>query len=135
MTSPAPADRIFTVEQADRMLPLVSRIVRDVVTHYAKWHELLATCEGLLASNAAESRDQAALMQEEIQRAAGDIDRFLAELAGLGVQFKGFEDGLIDFPARIDGEDVLLCWKLGEPAVEYWHYADAGFAGRQRVRP
>jgi hypothetical protein len=135
MTAPGFHETVFTVEQANRMLPLVSRIVQDVVTHYARWHELLASCESLLASNTQESTDEAARMQEEIQRTASDIDRFLAELAGLGVQFKSFEDGLIDFPSEIDGERVLLCWKLGEPAVEYWHHPDAGFAGRQRVAP
>ena len=55
----------------------------------------------------------------------------LAEIDAIGVQVKDIETGLLDFPCLIDGETVLLCWKLGESRIEFWHTLDAGFRGRQ----
>jgi hypothetical protein len=49
----------------------------------------------------------------------------------LGVECKGLDVGLVDFPAVIAGEPAYLCWQLGEDAVSWWHPADAGFAGRR----
>jgi hypothetical protein len=55
----------------------------------------------------------------------------LAELAALGVECKGLDVGLVDFPAEVGGAPAYLCWQLGEPAVAWWHRPDAGFAGRR----
>ena len=55
----------------------------------------------------------------------------LAEIDAIGVQVKDLDTGLLDFPCLIDGETVLLCWKMGESRIEFWHTLDAGFRGRQ----
>jgi hypothetical protein len=55
----------------------------------------------------------------------------MGELAELGVLFKGFDTGLVDFPGEIEGRPVLLCWQLGEEDVKFWHEENAGFIGRQ----
>jgi hypothetical protein len=55
---------------------------------------------------------------------------YINELTKLGVELKG-PDGLCDFPSIMDGREVCLCWRLGEPEVMHWHELDAGFAGRQ----
>jgi hypothetical protein len=55
----------------------------------------------------------------------------LAEIDAIGVQVKDLDTGLLDFPCLIDGETVLLCWKMGERRIEFWHTLDAGFRGRQ----
>ena len=60
-----------------------------------------------------------------------EIDGYMGELVELGVMFKGFDAGLVDFPGFMDGRPVFLCWQLGEDSVKYWHEEDAGFAGRQ----
>jgi hypothetical protein len=52
-------------------------------------------------------------------------------LQALGVQVKDLDRGLVDFPALRDGEEVLLCWQVGEEVVAYWHGVDEGFAGRK----
>ena len=54
---------------------------------------------------------------------------------GLGIQLKDRRIGLVDFPSELDGRRVLLCWRLGEPAVQYWHDEDAGYAGRRPLSP
>ena len=53
------------------------------------------------------------------------------ELEALGIQLKDRRTGLIDFPSEMDGRRVLLCWRLGEESVQYWHDEQSGFAGRQ----
>jgi hypothetical protein len=70
---------------------------------------------------------------DEFAAAAAELERCLERLAELGVQVKDPESGLLDFPAVRDGEDVLLCWRVGEDAVEWWHGLDEGFAGRRPI--
>lgn len=126
------APRRFTADQANRMLPLVGRIVADIVAAYGRWQELVAAFEVAAARSSATAPDpEAVALQREVQQAAAEIDEFLAELAVLGVECKAPDVGLVDFPAERDGRTVLLCWRLGEPSVQYWHELDAGFAGRQ----
>jgi hypothetical protein len=67
---------------------------------------------------------------EEQQKRAKDM---LAEMDAVGVQVKDLENGLLDFPCRVEDEIVLLCWKRGEETIEYWHSVDAGFRGRQLI--
>ena len=55
-------------------------------------------------------------------------------ISAAGAQIKSLEEGLLDFPARRGDENVLLCWKLGEDEIEYWHGVDEGFAGTEAVR-
>ena len=74
-------------------------------------------------------------LQRDIQAAARGIDAFVRELTDLGVEMKGFDVGLVDFPGEMDGRPVCLCWRLGEPAVAHWHERDAGFAGRRPLGP
>jgi hypothetical protein len=124
----------FTVEQANRALPLVRRIVEDLVRDHARWREMIAACDSLAASSDERSQARAAELQREIQKIAGEIDSYLKELEAIGVQCKGeFDDGLVDFPARLGDRDVLLCWRIGEASVQFWHELDAGFAGRQPI--
>ncbi|MGQ0648043.1 MAG: DUF2203 domain-containing protein [Gemmatimonadaceae bacterium] len=116
------------------MLPLVSRIVRDILDHYREWQQ---TVEGFEMATALSRADrpsaEADVLQRRAQELAREIQGFLAELTSLGVEFKGFELGLVDFPGDIDGQQILWCWKYGEPSVLYWHDAVAGYAGRQPV--
>ena len=66
-----------------------------------------------------------------VDEAVDGIKRCVEELAALGVQVKDLDTGLVDFPSWRDGEEVLLCWRLGEDEVAWWHTLDGGFAGRQ----
>lgn len=126
--------RVFTVEEANRTLPLVSRIVEDIVRDYARWREKVDAFEVEVArSEGAEPGADTLRFEQEAQSLAEEIERCVAELAQLGVEFKGFDVGLVDFPGEVDGRPVYLCWRLGEAQVEYWHDIESGFAGRQRL--
>lgn len=129
-------ERIFTVEEANRTLPLVRRIVEDLVRDHHLWEEKVREFEVATAGASPERPDVIAeLLQIEAQRLAKDIESYIAELAELGVICKGMNIGLVDFRGQLDGREVFYCWKLGEPSVMYWHETDAGFVGRQRLHP
>ena len=122
----------FTVEDANRTLPLVRRIVGDVVRDYWRWQEKIREFEEVAANRiVGEPNEDADRLEIEAQQLARDIDGYVAEISELGVQMKGFDTGLVDFPGEIDGRPVLLCWQLGEESVQYWHEENAGFAGRR----
>jgi hypothetical protein len=124
---------VFTVESANRTLPLVRRIVEDLVRHYALLQERRAE---LLASRRPPVGQARAVIEKEMARLDAEIDGFVEELASLGVEAKPpWDSGLVDFPGAMEGRLVYLCWQLGEPAVQHWHEIDAGFAGRQPLTP
>lgn len=124
----------FTIEEANKTLPLVRRIVSDAVRDYWRWQEKVREYEAVAAKRTIdEPNDEAVRLEKETQQLARDIDGYIAEIRQLGVEMKGIDSGLVDFPAEVNGRPVLLCWQLGEESVQYWHEEDAGFAGRQPV--
>lgn len=124
----------FTVEQANRALPLVRRIVEDIVTEYRRWLVRIDEFEAVNVNRGAgDADDRAEQLAAEAQALATEIAGYEAELAAIGVRCKDHRVGLVDFPGMIDGRPVDLCWRLGEPAVAYWHEIGAGFAGRHPI--
>ena len=127
--------QIFTVDQANRMLPLVRRIVGDVVREHAARAERLLEADRLAASVGVEAAAAQAAVERDVQRHTRELEGFARELQSLGILLKDPLMGLIDFPANLDGRRVLLCWRLGEPSVQFWHDEQSGFAGRQPLVP
>jgi len=68
--------------------------------------------------------------REKALQAAKDA---MAEIDAIGVQVKDLDIGLLDFPCKVEGEILLLCWKMGEPAITHWHGTDEGFANRKPI--
>ena len=133
----AAALTLFTVEKANRALPLVRRIVADITAEHPRWRDLVARYElvaGAARSELGESNEMLAL-RHEVDRVAALIAGFVAELEQIGVTLKGFDDGLVDFYGNFEGRVVCLCWREGEEAVASWHELEAGFAGRQPITP
>jgi len=129
-------EKTFSVEEANRTLPLVRRIVEDLVRDHHLWEEKVREFEIATSGSSPEHPDAIAeLLQIEAQRLAKEIEGYIAELNDLGVICKGMNVGLVDFRGQLDGREVFYCWKLGEPSVMYWHEIDAGFVGRQRLHP
>ena len=124
--------RLFTVDQANRTLPLVKRIVRDIVETHREWRRSVQEFELATAESRADRPSQRAqVLQREVQLLAREIQGFMGELRELGVEFKGFDLGLVDFPSEREGRLVYLCWKLGEDSVAWWHELEDGYRGRQ----
>lgn len=129
------AHRYFTLDEANRTLPLVRRIVTDITALYPRWRDLVYRYE-LIAARSHPDRGESAEqidLRTEIEAVAREINGYLVELDEIGCVFKGFEHGLVDFYGRIDDRDILWCWKLGEPAIAHWHELETGYAGRQPV--
>jgi len=129
------ARHYFTPDEANRTLPLVRRIVQDIVDEYEHWKDGLARFEAAVAGQhpgEAESSEAFAL-QRRVDEIAQRINGYIAELEQIGCVLKGFDDGLVDFRGQLDGRDVWFCWKLGEPEVSHWHEIDEGFRGRRPI--
>lgn len=126
--------RYFSLEEANRTLPLVRRIVRDLVDDFPGFQSRLARLRTLTGDAGADGDDEeAAALRAALDRDADRINEYIAELADLGCLFKGFEPGLVDFFARYQGREIFLCWQLGESAIDYWHEIEGGYAGRQPI--
>lgn len=129
--------KYFTLEQANRTIPYVRRVVEDIVAAYACWKDCIYRYELAAAGTPAaggETPEQVAL-RLEVDRIARGINGLIEELSAVGCVFKGFDGGLVDFYSRLHGRDIFLCWKLGEDRIAYWHELDGGFAGRQPLVP
>jgi hypothetical protein len=124
---PSRPRRRFTLEQANSSLPLVRRIVGDVVKTHSEAAKLQQQLERTTVS-----AEQTSL-QKDLERAMHRLEDFVDELSEIGCDLKDYQMGLIDFTGRHHGHDVCLCWKLGEERVAYWHELDTGFAGRKPV--
>lgn len=124
--------KYFTVEEANRTLPLVRRVVGDIVSTHRRLVGLAEEYRALAADMGANSVRRVE-KERELSDLSETVNAFIAELTGIGVLFKGFEIGLVDFYATLDGRPVFLCWKLGEESVEWFHELDAGYLGRQPI--
>lgn len=123
----------YTAELANRALPLVSRIVSDIVTLYPRWRERVGELELMAAVSTADASERRAReLEREAQGIAEEIDGCIRELRDLGLEYRlPLDSGLVDFPGEMDGRAVWLCWRYGEEHVAWWHERDAGFAGRR----
>lgn len=122
--------KYFTIEQANRSLTLVSRIVADIVCEYEKLHRLRDTCRALDAHGQGAEAERA---RQRYMTLTDHLTGLKEEVEQIGCELKDFRVGLIDFPALLDGREICLCWQLGEDVVAYWHETTDGFAGRRPI--
>ncbi len=120
--------KIFTIEMAQRALPLVRRIVIDVVRQYLMLIDVQKGYQELLRHGPSEALEAARDRRQEV---AHRLSELTEELDLIGCELKDYEVGLVDFPAVMDGRQVYLCWKLGEETIDYWHEVLEGAAGRR----
>ena len=122
--------KIFSVEEANALIPTVRRIVESV----QRQHNRLLSFQAA-ARYAAEGAEQGGGGMDEGPAYVAilvELAEQAGELEALGIQLNDYARGLIDFPSLRDGRVVLLCWQLGEgDEVLWWHDVDSGFAGRQ----
>ncbi len=128
------SQQLFTVEEANLRLPLVSAIVKDIVTLFADLHDRRERLTDLRnRSEQSEYRDEVAAMESELETDIKGLDAFVAELAELGVELKDPVIGLVDFRTLVDDREAYLCWKLDEEEILWWHELDTGASGRRPV--
>ena len=128
-------ERYFTVEEANEALAEVRPLAEELVSHRRAFVELqerqsaIATRISGNGGNVEPSELQE--VQDRLDVEVAGIARCVARIHDLGAQVKDLDEGLVDFPARRGDEDVLLCWRLGEDEIEFWHGLDEGFSGRR----
>jgi hypothetical protein len=120
--------RLFDVEEAERMLPLIRVIVKGMMDDHAERQALVDRLDG--PSDDFAPRESRAL-RSEIDTLTEKLSEAASELENLGVEFKGIDLGLVDFPTTIEGELAYLCWSYGEERIGFWHPPDGGYAGRR----
>jgi hypothetical protein len=127
--------RHFTPEEANAALTQVKPLVERMVAHRAAHVEALERqeeLEGRIRGNGGGIPPaQLAETAAEVERHARELASAVDDIVELGVEVKDLDEGLVDFPALRRGETVLLCWRLGEDDIRYWHTVQDGFAGRR----
>lgn len=133
MTSSTP--RIFSLDEAERTLPLVRRIVVDLQHEYALWRAAVGEFELVSAGSRGDEKTppEVVAAEKEVATLAERVAALLDELEQVGCIAKGIEAGLIDFYALRDDQLVFLCWRLGEERITHWHELDTGVDGRQPI--
>jgi len=127
------APRLFTLDEAIVLLPTVRQLMIEIQAAKADMDDLTTELErlmGLTGGNGHLAADIAS-SREEVQKAAMKLQKLIEELDGIGVELKGIDEGLVDFPSERDGRVINLCWRLGEDTIAWWHELDTGFASRQ----
>ena len=125
--APKRGKKYFSLAEANRSLPYVTRVVGDVTACYKTAVQLRQHLEH------PEPEDNQEKLQTDYDRSMDHLSVLMDELHQVGVELKDFEMGLLDFPAIQDGREVYLCWHLGETQVCNWHEVDSGYAGRQDI--
>jgi hypothetical protein len=131
--------RYFTVEEANDALDEVRPLTEELVEHRRALVELQERQSSLtarIAGNGGNVEPQELQdVQERLDEEVAGIARCVARIHEVGALVKDLDDGLVDFPAVRDGEDILLCWRLGEDEIGFWHGLDEGFSGRKPLPP
>jgi hypothetical protein len=129
------ARRYFTPSEANELLAEVRPLAESLVEHRQGMRlaaERRARLTARIAGNGGDLDPQEpGELDEQFQRESHAVTLAAEQLERLGVLVKDLDTGLVDFPALHEGEEVLLCWQLGEGEVAHWHGMDEGFAGRK----
>ena len=130
--------KTFTVDEAQSLLPVLESLLKRAIEGKQSAEEAESGLSELarriyLSGGMKVDVSIAAKQRVEMEAHLQRVRESIAEIDSIGVQVKDLEAGLLDFPCRLDDEVVLLCWRMGEPAIEHWHTVEAGLQGRQPV--
>jgi hypothetical protein len=132
------SDRTFTLDEAQSLLPILESLLRTAISARKVVEEFeheqqalqqrIFLTGGMFLDIVPLARKKAERVKAE-QRAKDAV----AEIDSIGVQVKDLDMGLLDFPCEVEGQTILLCWKLGEKSIAHWHGTDEGYAGRKPI--
>jgi hypothetical protein len=128
--------KTFTLSEAQTLLPVLEALLKRAQAAGKRAAELGFEMQQLsqrifLSGGMHVNVAQAARRRAEREKALKEATDTVAEIDEIGVQVKDLEQGLLDFPCVMEGQTVLLCWKLGEKEIGFWHTPEEGFAGRR----
>jgi hypothetical protein len=120
--------KIFTVEEANDLIPVVRPKLEKIKAQYAQIDSLRQAAKSAASESGGGGMESGTIYVKSLY----EVGKLTTEFHDLGIQLKDYSRGLIDFPCFRDGQMVLLCWQLGEDEkIEWWHEVEAGFAGRK----
>ena len=130
--------RTFTLAEAETLLPVLESLLRTAMQSKALIEEVEAELDATrnrVTVNGGTLVDVVALARRKAERdkAVQRAKDAVAEIDAAGVQVKDLDIGLLDFPCMVEGDVVLLCWKLGEKGITHYHSTTEGFAGRKPI--
>jgi hypothetical protein len=127
--------RYFTVDEANEALEELRPLAEQMVERRRELVEAQARRASLGAQVGTNGGDLTpsdfAEADEQLELAASELAQCIELIQGAGVLIKDLDRGLLDFPALRDGEEILLCWHVGEDEIRFWHGVEEGFAGRK----
>ena len=130
--------RRFTLAEAQGLIPRVDRLLREAIEFKSSYEEAekqIQSFQERVAMMGGVSVDRKRAMEARTLRdgAASQLRNAIEQVQEVGCLIKDLDIGLIDFPTTYRGNEVYLCWKLGEDAIEHWHGVDEGYRGRKRI--
>ena len=132
------SDRTFTLDEAHSLLPVLESLLRTAIKAKQLIEEVEAEQQALhhrIFLNGGTHLDVLPIARRKAERVKAEqrAKDALAEIDSIGVQVKDLDIGLLDFPCEVEGQIILLCWKLGEKTISHWHGTHEGFAGRKPI--
>jgi hypothetical protein len=130
--------RFFTLRQAEQLLPQVESAIRDAISLKSEYQRAederqsfahRITMLGGVLVDLSQVREQ----KERRESLAHRLQNALEKIQEYGCVVKDLDIGLIDFPTQFHGQEVYLCWKLGESGIQFWHGVHEGFRGRKAI--
>jgi hypothetical protein len=130
--------KTFTLDEAQSLLPVLESLLKRAIEGKQSAERAESGLSEIsrriyLSGGMRVDVNKVAKLRAEVETHVQRIRESIAEIDSIGVQVKDLDAGLLDFPCRLDDQVVLLCWRMGEPAIEHWHPVDSGFKDRQPV--
>lgn len=130
--------KIFTLDEAQSLLPVLESLLKRAMETKAAAEDIEQELQELarrihFAGGLWVDAPKVFRRRAELQKQVEQVKEILEEIDSIGVQVKDLNSGLLDFPCRLEEDIVLLCWKMGESSIGYWHTQESGYAGRQPI--
>ncbi|MGH9722301.1 MAG: DUF2203 domain-containing protein [Bryobacteraceae bacterium] len=130
--------RLFTLAEAERLLPEIERLIRAALDAKKEFEQADSALRSLnqrvmLMGGVVIDRQQVLELRASRDRGAEELKRGIEAIQERGAQVKDLDIGLVDFITMYRGQQVCLCWKLGESGISFWHGLEEGFRGRKAI--
>jgi hypothetical protein len=130
--------KIFTLDEAQSLLPVLESLLKRAIegkrlAEKAESDLIEMARRIYLSGGMRVDVNNISKLRAEMEENLHVARESITEIDSIGAQVNDLEEGLLDFPCRLEDQVVLLCWRMGEPAINYWHTAETGFKGRQLV--
>ena len=130
--------RYFTLEQAEGILPDIETALREALSYREKYQQIEKELQGIIeritmAGGAYVNQEHVSQLRTSKDAIVQLLKTRLEEIQEAGCLIKDLDIGLLDFPTLYHGEEVYLCWRLGESSITFWHGTNEGFRGRKPI--